>query len=72
MMKIEQDPRTYLTIRSIGSGIQNVLFADPRTVADVEACVRAVRWNRPIAAAFTASACGETSVSSSIAELPRS
>jgi len=39
MMKIEQEPRTYLTIRSIGSGIQNVLFADPRTVADVEACV---------------------------------
>ena len=33
MMKIEQEPRTYLTIRSIGSGIQNVLFADPRTVA---------------------------------------
>src|SRR5690349_18627790 len=32
MMKIEQQPRTYLAIRSIGSGIQNVLFADPRTV----------------------------------------
>ena len=31
MMKIEQEPRTYLTIRAIGSGIQNVLFADPRT-----------------------------------------
>ena len=43
MMKIEQEPRTYLTIRAIGSGIQNVLFADPRNVQDVEACVRAVR-----------------------------
>src|SRR5579859_5181976 len=43
MMKIEQEPRTYLTIRSIGSGIQNVLFADPRTKEDVEECVRAVR-----------------------------
>lgn len=43
MMKIEQEPRTYLTVRAIGSGIQNVLFADPRTVADVEECVRAVR-----------------------------
>ena len=32
MMKIEQEPRTYLTIRAIGSGIQNVLFADPRDV----------------------------------------
>ena len=43
MMKIEQEPRTFLTVRAIGSGIQNVLFADPRTAADVEACVRAVR-----------------------------
>src|SRR5580698_7782319 len=43
MMKIEQEPRTYLAVRAIGSGIQNLLFADPRTVADVEECVRAVR-----------------------------
>lgn len=47
MMKIEQEPRTYLAIRSIGSGIQNVLFADPRTVEDVEECVRAVRADSP-------------------------
>jgi 4-hydroxy-2-oxoheptanedioate aldolase len=47
MMKIEQEPRTYLAIRAIGSGIQNVLFADPRTVADVEECVRAVRAESP-------------------------
>ena len=47
MMKIEQEPRTYLTIRSIGSGIQNVLFADPRTVEDVEECVNAVRAETP-------------------------
>src|SRR5438105_2737330 len=47
MMKIEQEPRTYLTVRAIGSGIQNVLFADPRTVADVEECVRAVRSESP-------------------------
>lgn len=47
MMKIEQEPRTYLTIRSIGSGIQNVLFADPRTKEDVEECVRAVRAEAP-------------------------
>src|SRR5581483_4195805 len=47
MMKIEQEPRTYLTIRAIGSGIQNVLFADPRTKADVEECVRAVRAEVP-------------------------
>src|SRR5262249_15647256 len=47
MMKIEQEPRTYLTIRAIGSGIQNVLFADPRTVQDVQECVRAVRPETP-------------------------
>lgn len=47
MMKIEQEPRTYLAIRAIGSGLQNVLFADPRTVEDVEQCVRAVRAEAP-------------------------
>src|SRR5215510_8951043 len=47
MMKIEQESRTYLTIRAIGSGIQNVLFADPRTKEDVEECVRAVRAETP-------------------------
>ena len=47
MMKIEQEPRTYLAIRAIGSGIQNVLFADPRTVEDVQECVRAVRAETP-------------------------
>lgn len=47
MMKIEQEPRTYLTIRALGSGIQNLLFADPRTVEDVEACVKAVRSESP-------------------------
>jgi 4-hydroxy-2-oxoheptanedioate aldolase len=49
MMKIEQEPRTFLTIRAIGSGIQNVLFADPRTVEDVQECVQAVRAETPAA-----------------------
>src|SRR5262245_20128592 len=49
MMKIEQEPRTYLAVRAIGSGIQNVLFADPRSVADVQECVRAVRAETPAA-----------------------
>src|ERR1700740_394857 len=40
MMKIEQEPRTYLAVRAIGSGIQNVLFADIRTVADAQIAVR--------------------------------
>ncbi len=47
MMKIEQEPRTHLAVRAIGSGIQNVLFSDPRTVEDVEECVRAVRAEAP-------------------------
>ena len=47
MMKIEQEPRTYLTVRALGSGIQNLLFADPRTVEDVEACVQSVRAECP-------------------------
>src|ERR1700704_3633604 len=35
MFKVEQQPRTYLAVRAIGSGIPNVLFADPRTPDDV-------------------------------------
>ena len=40
MMKVEQQPRTFVAVRAIGSGIQNLLFADPRTPADVAECVR--------------------------------
>src|SRR6195256_2370788 len=47
MFKVEQQPRTYLAVRAIGSGIQNVLFADPRTADDVRECVRAVRAETP-------------------------
>lgn len=47
MMKVEQQPRNYLAVRAIGSGLQNVLFADPRTVEDVEECVRSVRAEAP-------------------------
>ena len=47
MMKIEQEPRTYLAVRALGSGIQNLLFSDPRTVEEVEECVSAVRAEAP-------------------------
>lgn len=47
MMKVDQEPRVHLACRSIGSGIQNILFADPRTVEDVKQCVRAVRAEAP-------------------------
>jgi 4-hydroxy-2-oxoheptanedioate aldolase len=47
MMKVEQHSRSYLATRAIGSGIQNLLFADVRTVEDVRECVRAVRAETP-------------------------
>jgi len=47
MMKIEQEPRTYLAVRAIGSGIQNLLFADIRSVEDAQECVQAVRAESP-------------------------
>lgn len=47
MIKVEQQPRTYLAVRAIGSGVQNVLFADPRTSEDVQECVRSVRAESP-------------------------
>jgi len=47
MTKIEQEPRTYLAVRALGSGIQNLLFADVRTVADARQCVRATRAESP-------------------------
>ncbi len=36
MMKIDQQPKGYLASRAIGSGIQNLLFADIRTVEDAK------------------------------------
>src|SRR5437660_8202411 len=47
MMNAARQPRTFVSVRAIGSGIQNVLFADPRTPADVTECVRAVRAEAP-------------------------
>ena len=47
MMKIEQQPRTYLAVRAVGSGIQNLLFADIRTVADAKEAVAAARAETP-------------------------
>ena len=47
MMKIDQDPRLYLAGRAIGSGFQNLLFADVRTPGDAEECVKATRADTP-------------------------
>ena len=46
MMKIEQAPRDYQTMRALGSGFQNVLFADVRTVEDA-ACLCAPSRRAP-------------------------
>lgn len=43
MIKIDQEPRTYIAERALAAGIQNILFADIRTVEDAEEAVRAVR-----------------------------
>ena len=50
MIKLDQGGRSYWGPRCFGAGIQNFLFADPRTVQDVEECVQAVRSEYPLAA----------------------
>ncbi|HEY83472.1 MAG TPA: 2,4-dihydroxyhept-2-ene-1,7-dioic acid aldolase [Dehalococcoidia bacterium] len=47
MMKVEQEPRLFITTRSLGAGIQNILFADCRSAAEVRECVRMVRAATP-------------------------
>ena len=50
MMKLNQEPRTFLAERAIGSGIQNLLFADIRTEDDAREAVAAMRPETPEAA----------------------
>lgn len=47
MMKIEQEPRTHLAVRAVGSGIQNLLFADIWTVDDARVAVSSARADTP-------------------------
>lgn len=47
MIKIEQESRAHAAVRAIGAGFQSVLFADPRSVAEVEHCIRNIRTERP-------------------------
>ena len=47
MMKIDQQPRTYLAVRAIGSGIQNLLFADIRDPDEAREAVRSTRADTP-------------------------
>ena len=47
MMKVEEQTRGFIAQRSIGSGIQNVLFTDVRSADDARECVRLVRSETP-------------------------
>ncbi|MCJ7635681.1 aldolase/citrate lyase family protein [Candidatus Bathyarchaeota archaeon] len=43
MIKIDQEPRTFIATRAIQSGFTAMLFADCRTTDDVKKCVQSVR-----------------------------
>jgi 2-keto-3-deoxy-L-rhamnonate aldolase RhmA len=47
MMKVDQEPKGFLAQRALGSGIQNILFTDIRTVEDAEQCARIVKPETP-------------------------
>ena len=49
MIKLDQEPRTYLAKKAVSSGIQNALFADVRTVEDVKECVDSMKPDTPTA-----------------------
>lgn len=47
LIKMERSAQWNLAIRSMASGIQNLLFTDVRTVEDAEECVRLVKPEHP-------------------------
>jgi 4-hydroxy-2-oxoheptanedioate aldolase len=47
MIKIEQEPRMWLTQRSVDSGFDSVLFTDIRTATEVEDCLRYLHAETP-------------------------
>jgi 2-keto-3-deoxy-L-rhamnonate aldolase RhmA len=47
IIKIDQEPRGFLAQRGIGAGFQGVLFADCRSVDEVDQCIRIVRPDTP-------------------------
>src|SRR3954452_5035930 len=47
MIKLDQEPRVWLSERAIGAGFQSVLFADIRTPDEVRKAVAAVRADAP-------------------------
>jgi 2-keto-3-deoxy-L-rhamnonate aldolase RhmA len=47
IIKVDQEPRSFLAQRAIGAGFQGILFADCRGVDDARACVAAARPETP-------------------------
>lgn len=47
MIKVDQEPRTFLAQRGIGAGFHSVLFADCRSAADARECIKAARPDTP-------------------------
>ena len=47
VVKIDQEPRTFLASKILAAGLQNILFADVRTADDARECVGAVRAETP-------------------------
>ena len=47
MIKVDHEPRGFLSQRGIGSGFQSVMFADCRNVDDAQQCVNSVRAETP-------------------------
>jgi 4-hydroxy-2-oxoheptanedioate aldolase len=47
MIKVEQDPRSWIAQRAIGSGFQSVLFSDSRGPDDARECVAIARPETP-------------------------
>lgn len=47
MIKIDQSAKEFIAQRALGSGIQNVLFADIRSVEDAKRCVDIVKPETP-------------------------
>jgi 2-keto-3-deoxy-L-rhamnonate aldolase RhmA len=47
MMKVEEQTRGFIAARAIDAGLQNVLFTDCRSAADVRECIRYVRPETP-------------------------
>ncbi len=47
LMKVEEQTRGFIATRSLGAGIQNVLFTDCRSAEEVRECIRLIRPETP-------------------------